>query len=150
MSKKLLEIRSSFPVVSSDGSETEALQNFTSFTRKYLQLSPFLSKTLSIHAMPSNLQLYFKEHHHWWFSVNIFMWKYFFIASFHANMYSQMFYKIDVPENPVKFTGNWVYQTLLTPTQIFFWESFEIFRNTFFTEHLRTSASDFNSIFLLF
>ena len=97
--------------------------------------------------MPSNLQLYLKEHYHRWFSVNIFMWKYFFIASFHANMYLQMFYKIDVPENPAKLTGNWVYQTLLTPTQIFFWESFEIFRNTFFIEHLRTSASDFNSIF---
>ena len=50
--------------------------------------------------MPSNLQLYFKEHHHRWFSVNIFMWKYFFIALFYANMYSQMFYKIDVPEIP--------------------------------------------------
>ena len=29
----------------------EALQNFTSFTRKYLWLSPFLSKTVSIHAL---------------------------------------------------------------------------------------------------
>ena len=33
MSKMLLEIRSSCPVVSSN---MEALQNFTSFTRKYL------------------------------------------------------------------------------------------------------------------
>ena len=27
---------------------------------------------------------------------------------------------------------------------------FKSFRNTFFTEHLQTTASDFNSIFLLF
>ena len=73
--------------------------------------------------------------------------KIFFHCFISRKMYLQMFYKIDVPENPAKLTGNWVYQTLLTPTQTFFWESFEIFRNTFFIEHLRTSASDFNSIF---
>ena len=40
--------------------KTEALQNFTSFIRKH----PC--------SKPSNLQLYFKEHHHWWFSVDIY------------------------------------------------------------------------------
>ena len=95
-------------------------------------------------SKPSYLQLYFKGHHHRCFSVNIFMWKYFFIASFHASMHSQMFYKIDVLQNSTKF------QTLLTPAHKFAWEFFEIFRNIFFTEHLQTTTSDFNSIFLLF
>ena len=100
--------------------------------------------------MPPNLQLFFKGHHHRWFSVNIFMSKYFFIASlsFHVSMRSQMFYKIDVPENPAKLTRNCLYQTFLTPTQIFFSKFFAKFRNPFFTEHLRTTASDFNTIFL--
>ena len=66
--------------------------------------------------MPSNLQLYFKEHHHRWFSVNTIMSKYSFIALFHANMRSHMFYKIDVSENSSKFTGNRLYQTLVNPT----------------------------------
>ena len=61
------------------------------------------------------------------------MSKYFFIALFHASMRSPMFYKIDVFENSSKFTGNRLYQTLFTPAQIFFWEIFEIFRNTFFS-----------------
>ena len=41
--------------------KTEALQNFASFIRKH----PC--------SRPSSLQLYFKEHHHWWFSVDIFI-----------------------------------------------------------------------------
>ena len=41
--------------------KTEALQNLASFIRKH----PC--------SRPSNLQLYFKEHHHWWFSVDIFI-----------------------------------------------------------------------------
>ena len=60
------------------------------------------------------------------------MSKYFFIASFHESMRSQMFYKIDVPENSAKLTGNRLQQTLLIPTEIFFREFFQIFRNTFF------------------
>ena len=91
-----------------------------------------------------------KWHHHRCFSVNIFMRKYFFIALFHASVRSQMFYKIDPLKNPRKFTGKRQYQVLLTPAQMFFWEVFEIFRNAFFIEHLRTTASYFNSIFLLF
>ena len=60
-----------------------------------------------------------------------------------------MFYKIDVLEKSAKFTRNCLYQTLLTLAQMFSCEYFEIFRNTFFTSHLLTTASDFNPIFLL-
>ena len=59
------------------------------------------------------------------------MSKYLFIASFQESMCSQMFYKIDVPANSVRFIGNRLYQTLLIPRQTFLWEFFEIFRNTF-------------------
>ena len=61
-------------------------------------------------------------------------------------MHSQMFYKIDVLKNYAKFTWKRLHQTL---AQTFFWELFEILRNTFFSEDLQTTtASDFNSIFL--
>ena len=59
------------------------------------------------------------------------MSKHFFIASFQASMRSQMFSKIDIPENSAKLPGNHLYQTLLTPAQIFFWEFLEIFRKLF-------------------
>ena len=65
-------------------------------------------------------------------------------------MRSQRFYKTEVGENSAKFTGNCLYQTLLTLAQMSSWEYFEIFRNTFFTELLPTTAFDFNSNFLLF
>ena len=65
-------------------------------------------------------------------------------------MCSQTFYKIDVLENSAKFIGKRLYQTLLTPTQMFLREFFEILRNTVVTEHLQTAVSDLNSIVLLY
>ena len=50
---------------------------------------------------------------------------------------------------PCYLETNSLYQTLTIPSQIFFCEFFESIMNTFFTEHLRTTTSDFNSIFLL-
>ena len=50
---------------------------------------------------------------------------------------------------PCYLETNSLYQTLMIPSQIFFWEFFENFMNTFFTQHLWKTASDFNSIFLL-
>ena len=145
----LLKIRSSCPVISS------VVQNWSSaklnnFYKKVSVTWYLLSKTVSIHAIsPQSYNCTSKDT-----ITGGFLWmylsKHFFIASFHASMRSQMFYEIDVPENPAKFTGNRFYQTLLTPVQISFWESFEIFRNTFFTEHLRMTGSDFCSIFILF
>ena len=45
--------------------------------------------------------------------VNVVMWKYFFIASFHLSMRFQMFYKIDALKNSAKFTEKRLYQALL-------------------------------------
>ena len=61
-----------------------------------------------------------------------------------------MFCKRDVLENSTKFTGKRLSQTLLTSIQILSYELFESLRNIFFTEHLRTTASNFNLIFFLF
>ena len=142
----LLEIRSSCPVVSSVSYCSSA--KLQKIYKKVYLIDSLWSKTLS----PYTLQLYFKWHFHGYFSVNIFMRKYFFIASVYASMRSEMFYKIDVLENSIKFTGKRLHQNLLSPAQMFSWEFFEIFRKAFFTitEHLRTAVSDFDSIFLLF
>ena len=145
----LLEIESSCPVVSC------VVQNWSSaklhkFYKKVSVTGSLLSKTVSIHALsPQSYNCTSKDTIPAGF-LWIYLLKHFFIASFHASMRSQMFYKIDIPGNSTKFTGNCLYQTLLTPAQIFFWEFFEIFRKTFSTEHLRTTDSDFNSIFILF
>ena len=52
----------------------------------------------------------------------VFLWIYLCknIASFHASMRSQMFYKIDVLEISSKLIGKHLCQTLLTPAQMFF------------------------------
>ena len=111
---------------------------------------PLLSKTVSIHALsPHSYNCTSKDTITGGF-LWIYLSKHSLIALFRANMRLQMFYKIDIPENSAKFTGNHLYQTLLTPPQIFFLEFFEYFRNSFFTEHLWTTASDFNSICILF
>ena len=84
-----------------------------------------LSKTVSIHALsPQSYNCTSKDTITGGF-LWIYLSKHFFIASFHASMRSQMFYKIDIPENSAKFTGNRLYQALLTPAQIFFWEIFK-------------------------
>ena len=53
--------------------------------------------------------------------------------------------KIRVPKNCAKFTGKHLYQSLFlkneTLAEVFFCEFCEIFKNTFFTEHLRATAS---------
>ena len=90
-----------------------------------------LSKTVSVHAVsPWTYNCTSKDAitggFHW-----IYLSKYFFIASFHASMLSQMFYRIDVPENSAKFTGNRLYQTLLTLAQIFFGKCFNFSETTF-------------------
>ena len=57
-----------------------------------------------------------------------------------------MFYTINVLENSAKLTGKpAVPNSLDSDTDVF-----ENLKSTFFTEHLRTTAYDFNSIFLLF
>ena len=93
-----------------------------------------LSKTVSIHALsPQSHNCTSKDT-----ITGGFLWIYFLkdysIASFHASMRSQMFYKIDIPENSAKFTGNQLYQTLLTSAQIFF-ENFLKFLGTPFLQN---------------
>ena len=57
-------------------------------------IEPLLSKTLSTHTYKGHQH----QHQHLCFPVNSFIRKYFFVASFHAIMRFQMFYKIDVLE----------------------------------------------------
>ena len=129
--------------------KTEDLVNFTDFTRKSL-----LNKTLS----PQKYNCSSKD-----IITGVFRWIYlseniFSLLHFTENVWtflilrmrSRMFCKINVVENSVKFTGNCLYQTVLTPGQSFSWEFFENVRNTFFMEHLWATASYFNLIFLLF
>ena len=112
---------------------------------------PLLSKTVSNHALsPQRYNCTSKDT-----ITGIFMWIYLCKNIFSLLHFTQvcvhrcstkyMFFK-----NSTKCTGNCLYQTLLTLSQMCSWEYFEIFRNTFFIEHLRTTASDFISIFLLF
>ena len=53
--------------------------------------------------------------------------------------------KIRVLKNCAKFTGKHLYQSFFlkneTLAEVFFCEFCEIFKNTFFTEHLRATAS---------
>ena len=51
--------------------------------------------------------------------------------------------KIGVLENFTKFTGKHLHRSLYfkTPTQVFSFEFCEIFKNPFFVEHLRATAS---------
>ena len=61
----------------------------------------------------------------------------------------EVFYQKGVPENFAKFTGKHLCQSLFfnkvaekeTLAQVFSCEFCKIFKNTFFTEHLRTTAS---------
>ena len=58
------------------------------------------------------------------FTANIFMWKHFLTASFHASMRSRMFYKLDVYENYAKFTEKRFHQ-ILASAQMFSWKCFK-------------------------
>ena len=68
-----------------------------------------------------------------------YMRKHFFIASFHASMRSQMFFRIDVLEISSKFTGKHACTRLLTPGTGVFQRILN-----FFSKHLfyRTSLND--------
>ena len=71
------------------------------------------------------------------------------IIYMYRNSRSQLFFKIRVLKNFVNFTGKHLCWSLFlslsvgvsllkeTPTQVFFSEIYEIFKNIFFTEHLR-------------
>ena len=83
----------------------------------------------------------------------------FFCSSILKNQPSEAFYKKGVIKNFAKFSRKHLSWTLLlnkitkclrsatflkkqTPTQVFFCEVCETFKNIFFTEHLRATASD--------
>ena len=76
-------------------------------------IESLLSKTLSSHT-----------YNYTWNDTltGVFLWIYLCknIASFHASMRSEMFYEIDVLEISSKLIGKHLYQTLLTPAQMFF------------------------------
>ena len=60
----------------------------------------------------------------------------------------EVFYNKSVFRNLAKFTGKHMYERLVfkkeTLAQVFTCECCEISKNTFFTEHLRTTASGFD------
>ena len=107
---------------------TEALRNFTNLQESICDWVHFKWYCKHPCSKPSILQLYFKGHHHRWFSVNIFVKTFFhcFISRKHTFIDVLQ----DILENSAKFTGNRLYQTLLTPAHMFFWGFFKIFWNT--------------------
>ena len=62
----------------------------------------------------------------------------------------KVFYKLDVLKNLAKFTGEhcalslevWNFVKAETPAQVSFCEFCKIFKNTCFTEHIRTATSE--------
>ena len=152
-SKMLLEFRSSCPVVSSVMYNWRSAKLYK-FYKKVSAIESLLNKTLSPHKYNCSSKDIITGVFLWiYLSENIFSLLHFTenVRTFLTlRMRSRMFYKIDVFENSAKFTGNRLYQTVLTPAKSFSWEFFENFRNTFFMEHLWATASYFNLIFLLF
>ena len=81
--------------------------------------------------------------------------------SFARSSRSDMFYKIRVFKHFAKFTGEHLYRCLFfkkvaclqsgtlsknTPEQLFSGEFCEMFKNSYFVEHLRTAASDIRNV----